>query len=141
MALVRLIYRSENALSVSGSRVFVHYHDIVSTARRRNSEHNITGFLMFDRDRYHQILEGDAEVVDRLYGLIRRDTRHTNVETMAKTEISTRGFPEWSMGSFLVDGRQHPIQLRHGITNGEAVAAETFLKFALDFVAKESEIA
>jgi hypothetical protein len=85
MALIRLIYRSENALGVSGSRVFVHYHDIVSTARRRNTEHNITGFLMFDRARYHQILEGDEASVERLYGLITKDTRHSNIETLERS--------------------------------------------------------
>jgi Sensors of blue-light using FAD len=141
MALIRLIYRSENALSVSGSRIFVHYHDIVSTARRRNGEHDVTGFLMFDRSRYHQILEGEAQVVDRLYGLIKGDTRHQNIETLARTDITTRGFPEWSMGSFLVDGRTHPVQVRHGIVNGEAVGGDVFLKFALDFVAVEPEAA
>jgi hypothetical protein len=139
MALIRLIYRSENAISVVGSRIFVHYHDIVSTARKRNTEHDITGFLMFDRARYHQILEGEETAVDRLYGLIQKDTRHTNIETMARSIIQTRGFPDWSMGSFLVGGRIHPIQARHGITNGDPVGAEVFLKFALDFVQAEPE--
>jgi hypothetical protein len=141
MALVRLIYRSENALSVSGSRIYVHYHDIVSTARRRNKEHDITGFLMFDSSRYHQILEGEADAVDRLYGLISRDPRHKNVETLARADITTRGFPDWSMGSFLSGGRTHPVQARHGIANGAPVGGDVFLKFALDFVTAEPEAA
>jgi hypothetical protein len=141
MPLTRLIYRSENAISVVGSRIYVHYHDIVSTARARNTEHNITGFLMFDRARYHQILEGEEAAVERLYGLIQKDTRHNNIETLHRSVITTRGFPDWSMGSFLVGGRIHPIQARHGISNGEPVAAEVFLRFALDFVMAEPEVA
>jgi hypothetical protein len=141
MALIRLIYRSENAMSVSGSRIYVHYHDIVSTARRRNREHDITGFLMFDSSRYHQILEGESAAVDQLYGLIQRDPRHTNVETLARADIFSRDFPDWSMGSFLSGGRSHPIQARHGIANGEPVGGEAFLKFALDFVTAEPEAA
>jgi hypothetical protein len=141
MALIRLIYRSENALSVSGSRIYVHYHDIVSTARRRNKEFDVTGFLMFDRARYHQILEGEAAAVDRLYASIQRDPRHHNIETMSRTEITSRGFPDWSMGSFLSGGKPHPVQARHGIANAEPISGDVFLKFALDFVTAEPDAA
>jgi hypothetical protein len=141
MPLIRLTYRSENALSVSGMRVFVHYHDIVSTARQRNAQHNVTGFLMFDRTRYHQILEGEPATVDWLYARIREDKRHRNIETLERADITERGFPDWSMGSFLNAGRTHPLQERHGIGQGDALAGPTFLKFALDFVREEPKAA
>jgi hypothetical protein len=141
MPLIRLTYRSENALSVSGTRVFVHYHDIVSTARRRNAQHNVTGFLMFDRSRYHQILEGEPATVDWLYARIREDKRHSNIELLDRAEISERGFPDWSMGSFLNAGRIHPVQEKHGIGQGEALSGGAFLDFALDFVREEPEAA
>jgi hypothetical protein len=141
MPLVRLIYRSENALNLTSSRVFVHYHDIVSTARRRNLEQNITGFLMFDRARYHQILEGDAAAVDGLYERLRLDKRHRNVETLSRDDITQRGFPEWSMGSFLNSGRLHPVQEKHGIGLMDALSGDKFLNFALDFVREEPDAA
>jgi hypothetical protein len=141
MSLIRLVYRSENAISVSGARIFVHYHDIVSTARKRNAEQHITGFLMFDRARYHQILEGEAADVDKLYARIMADTRHRNVETLSREDISERNFPDWSMGSFLSSGKAHPLQAKHGIRPSEAIAGSRFLSFALDFVKMEPEAA
>jgi hypothetical protein len=141
MSLIRLVYRSENAISVSGARIFVHYHDIVSTARKRNAEHKVTGFLMFDRARYHQILEGDAGAVDKLYARIVEDSRHRNVELLSRDEIPKRNFPDWSMGSFLSGGKAHPLQVKHGIQPSEAVAGAQFVRFALDFVAMEPEAA
>jgi hypothetical protein len=141
MPLVRLIYRSENALNLTSTRVFVHYHDIVSTARRRNLEYDITGFLMFDRARYHQILEGEAQRVDWLYEKIGRDKRHNNVELLSRIEIPERGFPDWSMGSFLHNGRTHPLQEKHGIVQLDALGGDAFLSFALDFVRQEHEAA
>jgi hypothetical protein len=138
MSLIRVIYRSENAMAVAGNRILIHYHDIVSTARERNAEAKISGFLMFDRMRYHQILEGDTDKVNVLYERIKADRRHTNVETLALTAISARGFPDWSMGSFLNEGHSHPLQVKHGMAPNAAVDAERFLAFALEFVAMES---
>jgi Sensors of blue-light using FAD len=141
MPLIRLIYRSQNAISVAGSRILIHYHDIVSTARKRNAQAKISGFLMFDRERYHQILEGDAEKVDALYARIKTDPRHTNVETLQRSEIAARGFPDWSMGSFLSEGRPHPLQKKHGLTAKLALDGAQFLAFALEFVTVEPNAA
>jgi hypothetical protein len=141
MPLIRLIYRSQNAMSVAGSRILIHYHDIVSTARRRNTKAKISGFLMFDRERYHQILEGEAEAVDSLYAQIKADPRHKNIETLGREEIAARGFPDWSMGSFLSEGRPHPLQIKHGLTATLALDSVQFLAFALEFVMAEPNAA
>lgn len=141
MPLIRLIYRSTNALSVTGNRVYVHYNDIVSTARRNNAKYDITGFLMFDRERYHQIIEGEEASIERLYENIIRDVRHTNLQMLERTPITSRGFPDWSMGSFLSVDRSHPVQVKHGIANAVPVEADVFLRFALDFVRAEPEAA
>jgi hypothetical protein len=101
----------------------------------------VTGFLMFDRARYHQILEGEAATVDKLYARIIEDSRHTNVETLSREEIQVRNFPEWSMGSFLSGSKAHPLQAKHGIAPAAAIAGEQFLRFAKDFVTMEPEAA
>jgi Sensors of blue-light using FAD len=141
MPLIRLIYRSQNAINIVGSRILIHYHDIVSTSRRRNAEFDISGFLMFDRERYHQILEGDAQHVDDLYARIKADTRHKNVELLAREVISSRSFPEWSMGSFLSEGNRHPLQVKHGMEPSSAIEGDKFLHFAREFVALEPQSA
>jgi Sensors of blue-light using FAD len=141
MPLIRLIYRSKNAINIPGNRILIHYHDIVSTARRRNAEQDISGFLMFDRERYHQILEGEAAPVDALFAKISTDPRHRDVELLLREPIVSRGFPDWSMGSFLSEGQPHPVQAKHGIAPKRPVDGALFLTFALDFVAVEPHAA
>jgi hypothetical protein len=139
MPLIRLIYRSQNAIAVAGNRILIHYHDIVSRARERNARQDISGFLMFDRHRYYQILEGETALVDALYDRIKTDPRHTNIETLHRQEITKRGFPDWSMGSFLSEGQSHPLQNKHGILPNAPIDGERFLAFALEFVSNEPD--
>jgi Sensors of blue-light using FAD len=141
MPLIRLIYRSRNAINVAGNRMLIHYHDIVTTARLRNASLDITGFLMFDRQWYHQILEGEEEVLDDLYRSIKADARHRDVETLTRDVIAKRDFPDWSMGSFLNEGKAHPLQAKHGIAPAMPLEGETFLKFALAFAELEPHAA
>jgi Sensors of blue-light using FAD len=137
LSVVRLMYRSENAMNVTGGRLLVHFHDIVATARRHNAAADIDGFLMFDRTRFHQILEGPEDKVDVLFARIQSDTRHRNIECLAREATKERYFAEWSMGSFLNDQVKNPIKIKHGIRPNTALDYEPFLRFALDFVATE----
>jgi Sensors of blue-light using FAD len=141
MPLIRLIYRSENAMHVGGSRIYVHFHDIVATARRNNENAQICGFLMFDRQRFHQILEGPEDKVLALFGRISADSRHRNIEILERVPIPQINFLDWSMGAFLSDTNAHPLYAKYGIRPGEPVDGQVFLKFATDFVNLEPETA
>jgi Sensors of blue-light using FAD len=141
MTLARIVYRSENAMNVAGNRILIHYNDIVSSARRHNTQKNITGFLMFDRERYHQIIEGEAADVETLYARIVTDPRHRNLEILSHASIDVRDFTDWSMGSFLSDGNTHPLLAKYAIKPRQPVDADSFLKFAIDFTADESRAA
>jgi Sensors of blue-light using FAD len=136
--MIRLMYRSENAMTVTGSRLLVHYHDIVATARRNNTRLEIDGFMMFDRARFHQILEGPEDRIDQLFARIKADPRHTNIECLSREIITERYFLEWSMGSFLSETAVHPLKMRHNMEQNAAVDYETFLRFARDFVVEEN---
>jgi Sensors of blue-light using FAD len=138
LSVMRLIYRSENAMTVTGSRLLVHYHDIVATARRNNAKAEIDGFLMFDRTWFHQILEGPENRIDTLFARIKADPRHTNIECLSRETITERYFSEWSMGSFLSATAAHPLKTRHAMQANAAVDYDTFLRFARDFVAEEN---
>ncbi len=137
MSDIRLIYRSENAMTAGGTRLLVHFHQIVENARRHNASANITGFLMFDRHRFHQVLEGPEERVDILFAKIQADQRHRNVEQLLREAITERDFPDWSMASFVDSSGKHPLKLQHNITSGGALSADHFLAFARDFVRQE----
>lgn len=141
MSLTRLIYRSENAMNVAGPKVLVHFHDIVATARRNNERLGICGFLMFDRARFHQILEGEGSVLDDLFHKIANDPRHAHIECLLRTPIEKRHFAEWSMGAFLNDNAHHPLQIKHRLQPRTALEANAFLAFAMDFTALENETA
>ncbi len=134
------MYRSQNAMTVGGTRLYVHFHDIVATARQRNAQAGIGGFLMFDRARFHQILEGPSDRVDLLFAKIQSDIRHRDIECLAREEIDTRRFAQWSMGSFLAGGGDHPVLRRHGLQPQSALEYEPFLRFALDFAEEHDPV-
>jgi Sensors of blue-light using FAD len=134
MPLERLIYRSDNAINASGARALVHFHDIVATARRKNKERGICGFLMFDRTQFYQILEGESGDLSALYDVIVRDNRHSGVVCLSRNPIETRSFPDWSMASFFNDKPSHPLLLSFGIKSLADIPAHEFLAFARSYV-------
>jgi Sensors of blue-light using FAD len=138
MHQIRLVYRSTNAMRMPAQRMLIHFNDIVTTARANNPRLGVCGFLMFDHRRFHQVLEGAEKAVHDLYDCIRRDVRHTDVTLLASTPIAQPFFSDWSMASFLGDDITHPLQIKHGITHDMEIPADTFTRFAMDFVAQEA---
>lgn len=65
---------------------------------RNNQRDNITGVLLYLNTLFFQIIEGEAEQIDKLYERIRVDGRHTDILCL-KTEynITERKFPDWDM--------------------------------------------
>jgi hypothetical protein len=136
LSLLRLIYTSRNAIFVQGARALIHFHDIVQTARSRNSELGIRGFLWFDRQHFFQVLEGGDEAVDALFGRIRRDRRHSNVRLVQRAPVDHALFSDWSMAAHFHQDCNHPVLLHHGIRQPEQVLQlppEALTAFAVDF--------
>ena len=71
--------------------------DLLRVARHRNLEHGITGMLLYKDDSFMQAIEGEDEVVRRLYNNIQRDPRHFAINTMVERQIEEREFPDWTM--------------------------------------------
>ncbi len=71
---------------------------------KSNKQVNITGLLVHFEKLFFQVLEGEDEVVDRLYERIGKDPRHRDVIRL-KTEhgIKERLFPSWSMKMINLD--------------------------------------
>jgi hypothetical protein len=113
--LIRLVYRSENAIHAAGARALVHVHDIVTRARRFNSEAGIGGALMFDNAYFMQVLEGPEQTVDDLFERIRRDVRHTNVSLLRRHAVAEPLFLGWSMASFISGSTTNPLLDQHGL--------------------------
>lgn len=70
---------------------------ILTTARRNNPLHGITGALICRQDVYLQLIEGDAAVIDALFERIARDDRHLEIALLNRSEVADRLFPDWAM--------------------------------------------
>jgi hypothetical protein len=91
--LVRLLYTSHAADNDD---------ETVGAILRRSHAYNppqgITGVLCHSDRMYLQVLEGGREQVNRLYGKILRDPRHTHVVLLHYEETSERRYSGWTMG-------------------------------------------
>jgi lipopolysaccharide biosynthesis regulator YciM len=73
-------------------------NDILSTARNRNAQVNVTGMLLYHDGNFMQALEGPEAAVMVLYERIQKDPRHKAVTTLMKRPCLERQFSEWEMG-------------------------------------------
>jgi hypothetical protein len=103
-SLYRLIYRSREVIAevvpdaVTEASLQRELRAIVSTARWRNKDDNLTGALLFTGGGFAQVLEGRREVVERTFERIAADRRHTDVTVLSFTPTPQRSFPDWPMG-------------------------------------------
>lgn len=70
---------------------------ILSVARIKNAQYDITGALVCRPDIYIQLLEGPVGRVETLFDSICRDDRHVEVQVLVRAKIEDRLFPGWSM--------------------------------------------
>ncbi len=115
MDLVQLVYYSRNMLKDDDKGQLQLLREILATARRKNVEGDVTGYLIFDRAWFIQILEGDRAQVQATYQRIARDPRHTNVTLLDTKPIKARTFRSWSMGGAMRNLDQQEVFLSHGI--------------------------
>lgn len=94
--------------------------ELVTECRVKNRKVGVTGMLMSEDDKFLQVLEGPEYLVRDLMSLIERDPRHDQVKVLAEEQITTRRFPDWSMGY----GRVGDIEAAPLADYGDALAAE-----------------
>ena len=70
---------------------------ILSKARIRNAQLDITGALICRSDIYLQLLEGPTGRVETLFSKIEQDDRHVDVQILVRSKIEDRLFPNWAM--------------------------------------------
>lgn len=88
-----LIYRSQASPGVDKEAV----KEILKTARAFNSEHNISGCLLFHENHFLQLLEGEFNVLMELYEKIKKDKRHTKLVLIHMQETKSRTYSDWTM--------------------------------------------
>jgi hypothetical protein len=97
--------------------------DIVAVARRHNAERAITGALLFDGERFCQLLEGSQADVQALMQTIERDPRHTHLAVLlAGRPLAARSMPRWASG-YCDAGALEPFDTGSGLHDQTALDA------------------
>lgn len=66
--------------------------------KRNNTEHNVSGILIYNNGNFLQILEGDEDLVQTLFKKIRNDARHSNLITLINNPLDDRIFTDFDSG-------------------------------------------
>lgn len=88
--LERLVYRSRAAGEIGSLSLF----NLLTQARKRNAQLDITGHLIFDGEYFTQWIEGPSAGVDALWQSLLKDDRHCEIMLITRTPIEERRFSE-----------------------------------------------
>ena len=92
--LRQLFYLSRAAATITQPEI----RKILLVAQRNNRKRDITGCLLYSGKHFAQVLEGDPAAIAEVLARIDKDARHNSVVVVIDHEVSTRRFPDWSMG-------------------------------------------
>ena len=94
MALHEIIYVSLATHEMAQAELL----QLLDESRGYNVAHGITGLLMYHRQEFLQLLEGERDEVEALYATICRDPRHQQVYAMWEGPVQALSFDHWAMG-------------------------------------------
>ena len=97
--LLRMVYVSTATTPVNdtGGKVQVDIGRILMQSRKNNPKLAVGGVLYFSNNHFFQCLEGEQDVVNKVYQKISTDPRHINIQTLLVKRIGNRQFSNWSM--------------------------------------------
>ena len=102
--------------------------DIVRASRARNPARGITGALLFDGERFGNLLEGSEREVIALMRHIECDARHAGIRTLHTGPASRRALASWRSGYCKTASDLDRFEGAHGPRGAEAVL--TFIALA-----------
>lgn len=116
-----LIYRSKAAKGLPNEEI----HDLIRNASRFNAQHGITGCLVYHRHNFIHLLEGEENLVRKLFGRICKDERHGEIVLLNLEENKFRLFSQFSSvyNNFdnITDQVRHKKMLFHQIFHGSEI--------------------
>lgn len=86
---------------------------ILGIARRRNAAEGLTGAMAHSPTWFAQVLEGSLADIERTFGRIERDMRHSDIRVIRMEEVREREFAAWAMAEA---GSAPDALLRHAAT-------------------------
>jgi hypothetical protein len=117
MSVLQVIYASAAAQRLSEGELA----EILSVARAKNTELDISGMLTYHEGSFLQVLEGPEDKVEALLCVIEKDPRHNRMQLLLKDTVDQKEFGDWSMA--FVD------------TTGGADTMDGFVAYERDFSA------
>ena len=141
--LFRLAYYSTNLIRKSTSPRQSELRKIIMSAGSHNRERGITGGLMFNRDYFGQVLEGDRASVSDLFCRIAKDTRHCSVVIVEALTVSERRFDHWAMGLAEKNETAEKLNTKFGFEHGfdpTRISAADFSNYILQMVSLEDRL-
>ena len=91
--LIELTYVSEPAQSMS----FLGLMRLLYHSYSNNQALGITGALIYEDNKFGQVIEGPEKDIEALWQKIQKDGRHKNVRLIESKPISERSFSKWTM--------------------------------------------
>ena len=141
MSVYQLVYYSRNTVAKASVSPLATLRSIVSISQANNKRDDITGYLIFDRACFLQVLEGEKSQVYTTFRRIEADRHHTDIVVVGAREVAARVFPNWTMAGALRTLDQDEIFIRHGIANEiipSRLKAETVVALSRDLLAHHS---
>lgn len=106
----RIVYSSIASKGTNTPDVF----EIVDVSARNNPQRSVTGFLLYDADRFLQMIEGPALALQALLEDLEADPRHHSIEVLHRSATDERWFPDWEMKQLISFSAEPALeQLRH----------------------------
>ena len=115
---------------------------ILRASETNNFLDGITGFLIFDKVHFVQVLEGDQAAVLETYERIGDDPRHAYLTVLDTRWVETRAFEGWAMGGHIASDETRHIYARHtigGVLDPESLSGPRVVALALDLLALETK--
>ena len=136
----QLVYYSRSTVPGGDRAMLTNMRDILSASQRNNGRDGITGFLIFDKTWFVQILEGERSKVTETYNRIARDPRHSAASIINLRDVTARLFPNWTMGGAMRTPEVQEIYLLHGFGSSlepSRMKSDQVIRLALDLQAFE----
>jgi len=141
--LFRSAYYSTNLIRRSTDARHSELRKLVLSAGANNRERGITGGLMFNREYFGQVLEGERSAVSTLFCQIAKDPRHRSIVLVEASSVENRLFEHWSMGlaerTETAEKINRSFKLAYGFDPTQ-MNAETFSKYVFQMVNLEEQL-
>jgi hypothetical protein len=82
--------------------------NILSSARTRNLQEQVTGLLLFTNGKFMQYLEGPKAGVLKIFEIIKTSGLHQDIIEISQQPLERREYGDWSM-AFLADVDAHVL--------------------------------